>query len=70
MEWERCFLMVPLTMSDVVALSQWMGIGGFGWPSSAKLSQIVRPSFTFMNVVPNYASESDDATNFKMLHRV
>ena len=30
----------------------------------------MRPSFTFMNRLPNSASSADDATNFKMVQRV
>ena len=47
-----------------------MGVGGCGWPSSANVSQIVCPSFTFMKSAPNSASASDDATNFKMVQRI
>ena len=47
-----------------------MGVGGCGWPNYAKFSQMVRSSFVLMNSAPNSASESDDATNFRMVQRV
>ena len=47
-----------------------MGFGGCGWTSSANFSIMVRPSLTFMESAPNYASAADDATNFKMVQRV
>ena len=70
MERERCSLMVPLEMPAAVALSQWMGVGGCEWTSSANDSQMVRHSFKFMKSAPNSASDADDATKFKMVQRV
>ena len=47
-----------------------MGVGGFGWLSSANVSLMVRPYFIFMKSAPNSDSAADDVTNFKMVHRV
>ena len=47
-----------------------MGFGGCEWPSSANVSLMVRPSFTFMDSAPKYASAADDATHFKIIQRV
>ena len=62
--------MVPLEMPNAVALSQWMGVGGCGWPSSANVSIIVRPSYKFMKSAPKYASADDDTTHFNIVKRV
>ena len=47
-----------------------MGVVGFWWPSSANFSLLVRPSFTFMKRSPNSSYAADDATSFKIVHRV
>ena len=62
--------MVPLVMSAAVALPQLMGFGGCGWTSSFNVSIMVCPSFRFMNSAPNSASDSNDATHFKIMQRV
>ena len=70
MELERCFLMVPLSMPAVVALSQYMGVGGCRLLSYDKVSKIVCPSLTFMNSAPNSASATDNAKNLRMVQRI
>ena len=62
--------MLPLAITAAVALSQWMGFGGFGCPSYAKVSQIVQPYFAFINSAPNSDSAADNAKNFRMVQRV
>ena len=69
MELERSFFMVPLEVTDAVALLQWMRFGGCGWLSSTNGSGIMHPSFTLMKRAPKSASAADDATNFKMVQR-
>ena len=70
MDRKRSFLMVPLEMPAAVALSQLMGVGGCGWPSSDNVRIMVHPSFTFMKSAPNSASAIDDATHFNIVQRV
>ena len=70
MECEHCFLVVPLEMPAAVLLSQWMSVGGCGWPSSSNVNLMMRPSFTFIKSAPNSTSAADDATNFKMMQRL
>ena len=42
-----------------------MVFGGCGWPSSANVGLMVRPSFTLMKSAPNSASDADDSTEGK-----
>ena len=57
-------------MPTAVALSQWMGVGGWGCPISAKVSRNNIPSLIFKNSAHNYASSSDEAMNFRTVHNV
>ena len=54
-------------MPSTVALSQWMGVGGCGWPSYVNVIIMVRTYFTFINSAPNSASAADYDTHFKIL---
>ena len=47
-----------------------MGFGGCWCPSSTNVSQMAHHSFTLINIAPNSASPTDDATNFKMVQKV
>ena len=47
-----------------------MGLDVCRWPISANVSLMVHPYFTFMKSAPNSNSTADDATNFKIAHRV
>ena len=62
--------MVPLSMPAVVALSQYMGVGGCRWLSYAKVSQIDCPSLTFTNIAPNSASTAGNSKHVNMMQRV
>ena len=70
MDCDRCFLTVSFTMPAAVVLSQWMGIGGWGCPSPAKVSRSMRASFTLRNIAPSYTSAAYDVTNLRMVHIV
>ena len=54
-------------MPAVAELSQWMGVGSCGCPSSDNVSLMVSPSFTLMKSALNYASVDDNATHFKIV---
>ena len=53
------------TIPTVVELSMWIGVGGWGCPSSSRVSLIIFASFAFRNNAPSYASAALAATNFK-----
>ena len=57
-------------MPTTVALSQWMGVGGWGCPISAKVSRNTLPSLIFKNIAPNSASAADEAVNLRTVHNV
>ena len=57
-------------MPTAVALSQWMGVGGWGCDISAKVSLNTLPSLIFKKSAPNYASASDEAMNLRTVHNV
>ena len=67
---ERCCFTDTFAMPAAVALSQCMGVGGWGWPSYLRVSRIMQPSLEFMKSAPSSASAAKDATNFILLHRV
>ena len=67
---ERCFLTVSFAMPTAVALSQWMGVGYWGCPISAKVSLNTLPYFIFKKSDPNSASAADDAMNLRTVHNV
>ena len=66
MDLERCFFTVSLAMPVAVLLSQWTGVGGCLWPSSASTSLKMTPSLLFMNRAPNSASAADATTILRM----
>ena len=47
-----------------------MGVDGCGWPISANVSLMVRPSFSFTRSASNSDSAADDATHFNIVQRV
>ena len=55
-------------MPTTVALSQWMGVGGWGCLISAKVSLNTLPSLMFKNIAPNSASAADEAMNLRTVH--
>ena len=57
-------------MPAVVLLSQWMGVGGCGWPSSWRVSLNIIPSLMFENNAPNSASADDADTKRSMVQSV
>ena len=67
---ECCFLMVSFAMPTAVSLSQWMGVGGWGCPISAKVSLNTLPSLILKKSSPNSASAADDAMSFRTEHNV
>ena len=52
----------------MVLLSHWIGIGGYGWSNSSKVSRKIRPSLMFKNNAPNSATATDTATKGIILH--
>ena len=67
---DRCLLTVLFAMPAAVALSQCMGVGGCGWPSSSSVSLMIFASFAFKNIAPNSASAADAATNLRIVQSV
>ena len=69
-ERDLCLLMVLFAMPAAVALSQWTGVAGWGWPNSSRISLIILPSLQFKNNAPSSASAAEDASNFRIVQRV
>ena len=67
---DRCHLTVLFAIPAAVALSQCMGVGGCGWPSSLSVSLIIFASFAFKHIAPNSTSAADAATNLRILQSV
>ena len=67
---DRCRFTVLLAMPATVALSQCMGVGGCGWPSSSSVSLMIFAYFIFNNIAPNTASAADAETNLRILQSV
>ena len=47
-------------------LSQWIGVGGFLWPSYLRMILIIFPYFTLRNRVPSSAYAADATMNFNI----
>ncbi len=62
--------MVLLTIPTVVALSMCIGVGGCGWPSSARMSQKTFASWAFRKSEPDLASAAEAATSLRMVHEM
>ncbi len=67
---ERCRLMLLLAIPMAVALLQWTGVLGCGWPRSLSMSQKIIPSSQFKNNAPNSASAADATTKRRIEHSV
>ena len=67
---DHCRLTVLFAMPAAVALSQCMGVGGCGWPSSSSVSLMIFASFAFKNIAPNSASSADAATKLRIVQSV
>ena len=57
-------------MPVALDLSQWIGVEGWGFPSSRNVSLTIFASFAFKNSATNYSSAADAATNFSIVQRV
>ena len=66
----RCHCTVLFMMLAAVALSQCMGLGSCGWPSSSSVSLMIFAYFSFKNIAPNSASAADAATKFRIVQSV
>ncbi len=62
--------MVLFAIPMAVALSQWTGIFGRGWPRSLRVSLKIIPSWQFRNNAPSLASAANATTNRKIKHSV
>ena len=54
-------------MPTAILLSMWIGVGGWGWPSSWSISRIILASWVLMKSEPNSASAADAVTSFSMV---
>ena len=69
-EQDCCLLMVLLTIPIAVVLSMWIGVVGYGWPNSARISLVLFASFVLRNNVPNSASAADAATILRISYDI
>ena len=67
---ESCLLTVLFAMPTAVALSQWMGVFGWGWSNSSSVNRKIMPSLQFKKRAPSSASAADATTNRRMAHNV
>ena len=67
---DLCLFIVFFTIPTAVVLSMWIGVGGWGWPSSWSIRRMIRASWLLMKIAPNSASVADTATSFNMVHVV
>ena len=51
-----------VSRSFAVLLSVWIGVRGWGWPSSSRVWRIDTAVFAFRNRAPSLASAADDMT--------
>ena len=51
-----------VSRSFAVLLSVWIGVRGWGWPSSSRVWRIDTAVFAFRNRAPSSASAADDMT--------
>ena len=61
---------VLFAMPTAVELSQWIGVGGWGWPISSSVSQKFIACLQFRNNAPSSASAADATTNLSIAHNV
>ena len=65
---DLCIFIVLFTIPTDVVLSMWIGVGGWGWPSSWRIRCMIHASWVLMKSAPNSASSADAATHFSMVH--
>ena len=53
-----------------VALSQWIGVFGCGWPNSSRVNRKIMPSLQFKKRAPSSASAAEATTKQRMAHKV
>ena len=53
-----------------MALLQWIGVFGWGWPNSLRVKQKIMPFLQFKKRAPSSASAADATTNQRMAHKV
>ncbi len=70
MAWDCCCLIVLFAMPTAVALLQWTGIFGCGWPRSLRVSLKIIPSWQVRNNAPSLTSAANASTNQKNEHSV
>ena len=56
-------------MPVAVALFQCIGVGGYGCPSSRKVSLMILDYFAFRDSAPSSASAVNSATNLSIWHK-
>ena len=65
---DLCIFIVLFNIPTAVVLSMWIGVGGWGWPSSWSIRRMIRASWVLMKSAPNSDSAADAATSFSMVH--
>jgi hypothetical protein len=70
MDQERCRFTVLLVIPTAVELSQFMGVGGRGWPISSSISQKIMACLQFRKRAPSSSSAADATMNSKIEQRV
>ncbi len=53
-----------------MALSQWIGVFGCGWPNSSRVNRKIMPSLQFKKRAPSSASTAEATTKQRMAHKV
>ncbi len=53
-----------------VALSQWIGVFGRGWPNSSRVNRKIMPSLQFKKRSPSSASTAEATTKQRMAQNV
>jgi hypothetical protein len=67
---DRCRLMLLFAIPTAVALSQWTGIFGCGWPRSSRVSLKTTPSWQLRYNASSLASSANATTYHKIEHSV
>ena len=65
---DLCLFILLFTILTAVVLPMWIGVGGWGWPSSWSIRRMIRAYQVLMKSAPNSASAVDAATSFSMVH--
>jgi hypothetical protein len=63
-------LTVLVAIPTAVALSQWIGVLGCGWPNSSRVNLKIIPSLQLKKRVPSFASAAEATTKRNMAHKV